>query len=936
MADAKDDAVQPAVEAVDITDFDPTAYIDSIKSSLPQAPPTVVEPASGQAEAMDFNPDEYIQQVKEEKYGTPGQQVTTAIEGAAQGVLGPLAPALLRVGGVRPAEMRARQEVNPITFGVAEAGALAAGAMRGQGAGGALTKAGTLAQEALGLEKAATLGSKVGSIAAQQAAEMAVYQSGSEVSKLILQDPDQSAQTALSNIGLAAALGGAGGAILEGAVSPLWKATAGPQVDKFLGGLKDHLNGQGLTLTEDGQKAVKTLGIELPPEMKAAMSGDPNAAQMFNELREVQHKAVTQSIKDTNAAVEKSVLDSLGITPESVEVFSENQVGHETLDAFKREYSAKYEPIQEQLNIRNQAAASIPIGDERRLSQYGKIIEQGMKQVGTDSPAYKLYNDWGNRLLAKEEIGGIDVLKTEIGKEIRKAKRISDFNTSDALIDIKNMMSDFQEQEIRRAALGLERAGVDDAINIGEDLLAQRAAANKGYAEFSRMSNDLSSHLGVGDFSGFKTLTNKLDEGVTAESLLKKFSPKNNADIIPFLQAHFPETLEIVRQNELRQLVKSAVLGAKDGSTINMKTLSNMISKGMSGKEEYLRWALPPEALEKIMAADVLQNAIPGMKSSGTAGWQQKMMASVPQSAGALIAMMTGHNPAVGFVGGYLGKLMARDAPDAMKLAMLRFLASDQPVKAEGFKAMVDFMHNVAKGESVMNNGIKSIFKAGVATNVDDFIPSDKAETQKLDKAVIRAQKNPETLLNLAKNDTGHYLPGHQAAMTQTAVTAVNYLASLKPAPQLNGPLDRPIPPSASQVQRYNRALSIGQNPYVVLNRIKAGTLQTTDIQDLNAMYPGLYQRMSAKLTTAITDAKAKGTVIPYKTRIGMSLFLGQPLDSSMSPTSIMAAQPQPTQPPGQGSAQHASEGKPSAIKKLPASYQTPAQAADKARASRD
>jgi hypothetical protein len=40
----------------------------------------------------------------------------------------------------------------------------------------------------------------------------------------------------------------------------------------------------------------------------------------------------------------------------------------------------------------------------------------------------------------------------------------------------------------------------------------------------------------------------------------------------------------------------------------------------------------------------------------------------------------------------------------------------------------------------------------------------------------------------------------------------------------------------------------------------------------------------------------SKDNTIPYKTRLGISLFMGQPLDSSMKPMSILASQPQPPQ----------------------------------------
>ena len=40
-----------------------------------------------------------------------------------------------------------------------------------------------------------------------------------------------------------------------------------------------------------------------------------------------------------------------------------------------------------------------------------------------------------------------------------------------------------------------------------------------------------------------------------------------------------------------------------------------------------------------------------------------------------------------------------------------------------------------------------------------------------------------------------------------------------------------------------------------------------------------------------LVDVKANKEFIPYETRLGLSLFLGQPLDATMTPQSIMANQ---------------------------------------------
>ncbi len=68
---------------------------------------------------------------------------------------------------------------------------------------------------------------------------------------------------------------------------------------------------------------------------------------------------------------------------------------------------------------------------------------------------------------------------------------------------------------------------------------------------------------------------------------------------------------------------------------------------------------------------------------------------------------------------------------------------------------------------------------------------------------------------------------------------------------------------------------------------------------------------------------------IPYRTKIALSMFLAQPLDSTMAPLSILAAQPKPTaapQPMGGGQAPKGVKSSP-ALQKMPDMAKTPGQA---------
>lgn len=904
----------------------------------------------------------------EEKYGSMGQQALTAAEGASQGLLGPLAPLIeTKVLGVNPEDIRMREETNPITHGVSEVGTLVGGMFIPGTQGALLGKAGSMAAKAVpvvsesmaaiktaemgvqaakatgvglkeaelalkAVKEATPLAHKIGSAAVKEAAEMAVLQSGDEVSKMILEDPDASAETALSNIGLAAALGAGGGIFMTGAVSPLWNATAGPKVEAVLNATKSHFDGGTALMPSELQAAKQNLGIEVSPEIEAYLSGNATAIGHGNILKEVQNTKFMNSLDQFHKDMTDSVANVLKVSPEEVAIRSPREASQEILDGVNKEYKKTYGPISDAFEKDNKQSFAISVSDDARLDQYGKLLEQGMKKVGTDSPHYKLYNDYGNRLLAKETIGGIDMLKTELGGEIDKAVRAADTNALMVLRDIRSSLSDFQENQIIKQSALLEKEGVKGAQKLGKDLLEERAINRKTYKEFAQLSNELTDNLSIGRFTGAKGLMDKLSN-LSSEQILNKFSIKGNTDFIPFLQKNFPETYQKIVENELKNFIKPAVLSAKGEAPINLKKLSELLDKGMANDADYIKAILPQEAIEKITSAGRLMDAIPTQKSSGTAGHMSRIFAGVPRSAMAAVAALTGRNPLVGGILGEIAQRLGRDVPDAIRLAHLKFLASDQPVKAEGFKAMVDFFHATYKGENLLSKATSNVFKRGAQVLGSSMLP-DQASRDKLDKAVIKINEKSQEFLTAQNSQVGHYLPVHQQALAAASTRALTYLQQIKPKPNVLSVLDKPVPPGPMVMARYNRALDIAQQPTIILEHIKEGTLQPTDIDDLKAMYPALYNQMSVKLTGAIAKNQDEEEPIPYKTRIGISLFLGQPLDSTMYPSAIVASQPivQPQQqlaPQPQGKSMKS-------LGKTNSNYETPLQSSEQRRSKRD
>lgn len=894
------------------------ADFDSLVDDSAQTQASAAMPQEGQTPSFDSLQDD------SEKYSTPEQMGKTALEGIAQGVAGPLAPYLERKLDIAKGEdILGRQKENPVTHGAGEALGLGASTLAGvPGVGTGMEMAGEAAVHSLGLAEPVSYAAKVGSSAVKAAAEMAVLQGSDETAKMVLSDPDTSAQSAISNIGMAAALGGAGGAFMTGALSPLWRATVGDNVEKFLGGFKDHLNGVGHTIPEEMKAAQDTLGINIAPEIKGA-NVSPRGAQFYNDLKSSQSGAIKTAEATLHNDVANSIMQATGRTAEDFQNYDIASAGREGMNTFEKEYRAKSEPITKEFNDLTEPFKSAKVDDRHVAELSDAVVRKAQEKgwLGSDIPQQKIVNGVLNRLPELKTAEDVKRLMTTIDNIASE----NPMALSHAARDLKGLVLDTQQDVLGKA------------IQEGSPNLYDRYVNVRGqYKDLAKLSNEVGAQLNIGKFTGPEGLLAKLAEKRSPEEFMNKLSPAGNAEILPFLEKHFPQTLEHIKDNELKKLIAPAVKAAKGDLPLNVQTLNNAIKSKLAGQQAYAKWALPEALIKRAEAGEyLLKQAIPGIKDSGTAGWLQRKIAGLPSSAMGAVAWATGHNPLIGGLVGHAAELLNKQAPEAIKLALLRFVAADQPIEAQGFKSAVDFLHNVIKGEATINKATVNVFKPGTQVLADNLMPS-KEDRTKLDKIIDKLQDKPDAMLAMTNGKTGHYFPDHQTQLSASAARNVQYLQSLKPRPHQAGPLDRPIAPSPAEEARYHRALDIANQPAIVLQHVKDGTVQVSDLQDLKALYPALYTKMAAKISNNMINRHSDEEPIPYKTRMGISLFLHQPVDSSMNPASIIAAQPKPKDPPPQAQAQGKAKRGVSSLGKTNKGYMTPNQAAESDRSGRD
>jgi len=201
----------------------------------------------------------------------------------------------------------------------------------------------------------------------------------------------------------------------------------------------------------------------------------------------------------------------------------------------------------------------------------------------------------------------------------------------------------------------------------------------------------------------------------------------------------------------------------------------------------------------------------------------------------------------------------------------------------EALRGSIDYMNSAVRGHDSLENQF-----GGAITKDKMSIDPDNEGVDKLKDFLQSVKEKPEQLLDIG-GKLGHYMPDHAAGLGAMAATGTQYLNSIKPMSSQGAPLDDVTPPDKGQMAAWNRHLDIAQKPQRILQHIKNGTLLPQDLLTLKTIYPGLHQSMVEKAGEALIDAKTKKKEIPYKQRASLSLLLGQPLDSTMTPQSMQA-----------------------------------------------
>jgi len=918
----------------------PEGLDDFLANPLAEQP---IAPQAASPDAMAGQPeglDAFIADAeREEKYGTMGQQLKTAAEGAASALtFGTSTGAQVALGISTPEDIRARKETNPGAYMAGNvAGLVGSALIPGVGAANLATKAGVAGAKAVGAVGGASLAAKAANMAVRGAFEAGILQGGEEVSNMFSADPalrgQEMAETALANIGLAAVLGGGvGGAIGAGG----WA----------LKEASDKAKGMFSKTLAKGEKIVSEV------DQAAIDAGDFRAAVAnADELSAVEKKNVLSSLGEQidNAKEARQALESIGgVYDEGM--FAKHKVVQMARDKLNNSGTAiglkhqelnshnfkKVADVADQVLGVDEALTKAQAGERMAQSLAGKIQQENAPIAALyddlkrshavipladnnfapsaiarrleQLPDFKLSPRSPEARLAKDVMREIEGLKTvdDVKRYTTSLRgRLSPTaspNEKRMVGVLADQLKELEEHSVMRFANKQLRDNPEEAARIA-GLIDQRKVANQQYKGFINKVQELSEQLGKRRVYGAQDAINFIQD-LTPESVTQKLFAKNNSKFLTFFEKNFPDEMATMRSYQ-----KNAM---REAATVNGEFSPRRFFTAIGKLEPEIQKALfSADELKRLADAEnVLNYAIPkNFNPSGTA---------------------------------YMTALGQLTNPASMISANLTDLALDKLIKSasgglEAAKAGA-LAQATVQGAKALKKGVNAVFNP-VKQETIQGVTRRESQREKLAKMVEEYVSQPEKLLDMGLNNP---IPEYNQVFSSSAARAISYLNSLRPQVDRMAPLDPgKLPINNTAKAKYSRALDLANNPNLVLSFIKEGTLQPSDVEAIATMYPDFYQTMVSQLTTKITDVKTKGQIIPFATRQSLSMFMGQALDSSLTPQAIQSSQSifmrQPAGPQQQGTipAKPPSASSMKGLGKMPQSYQTQAQARA-ARAQRD
>jgi hypothetical protein len=312
-------------------------------------------------------------------------------------------------------------------------------------------------------------------------------------------------------------------------------------------------------------------------------------------------------------------------------------------------------------------------------------------------------------------------------------------------------------------------------------------------------------------------------------------------------------------------------------------------SQNLLGQVQKTYESLPNSAVDLETARNSLTNNVNKISETTEQGKFNKIMGRLGGGAhnaqlGELAAGYTAvHNPALGAA--IEGWNMAR----APALAIRRY--------AQISKASASVASAIKKGAASVFGGAGSAIESSgsILPAISGLVGSQNpqwSEAKNKVEGVRNIASNMDALSERLAASTQHLAnqaPKTSVGLMSAASRATAYLNSVLPPASTQFLMDNPKDVSIEHKNKLDRALQVVDQPQSAFNWIKDGTLTSDDLKGLVQVHPHTYNSMRTELLSHLSDPDL--SKVPYQTKIGLSKFIDQPVDGSMSQSLIASNQ---------------------------------------------
>lgn len=854
-----------AVSADDIPDQD-----DAEQASSPAvAQPQEVASDSGQAVPQDDMPDSSgtpvpasdLPEGQVSDVSTPGQRAIGYGEAIGRGVAGPIFTGAERLLGVPAENIAARQQYLGAGATATEAASFVGSMFLGTGEAAALAKLGEAAADT-------AKATGVASTFIKGAVEGGAFLGGDKISQSLMgtEDPNETVSSALLQTGAASILGGTGGVAFE--------RLAGPVLAKI------------------GESNIGTRVSQFMSDLGSALSFEDKNPDLV--------EATTNQINNVLSANESARDELYG----SGQLYKQN-IGTLTQDVTNEQLNEHIDEVRKMFADAPAALQDSPAFQDIK-NQWESRLYSSPTEIDPNAPGFNPYSDPAQILNKPEDIFlATNSAKQRINSEIAKfgARTGDKFlqNTAqsfygklaDTLEDssIWNKAGDFQQQ-LNSAVSDFIPKNNDFLKRFTENFSATPQEADEGLTNKIARPNAVKTYLNqAGDVAGAnkRQFVQRWAEG--SQQFQQQVNAIHQAFGIDSPMITPPMDLITRSYGEMSPGAQAArsiyQFGFKRAAQSTLGTI-------WGGEEGYRRGGVGGAVLGGIgggiagaIAPHIENLFVGGLRKYGVPVIVKALSSGAPEATGAALNYATAAAKGASKLTSGINSLFEYGGTKAVEAA-----ASDSDK---------DKIHQFVNDGSMDDQLQAQISQPSPAQAIQGY--ADGGEVTKPEPREIPQSPAPPALKSV--KGIAKIMPDHAAMLAGAKVRVSNYLNSIRPQKHSPKLAFDDEPSSTAKDRSYQKALELAASPIGILNHMKSGTLTPELLGHFKSMWPEIHSHISKEITGKITEAQLNGEKPPYRTRQSMSLFLGTPLDGTLTPQAIQSVQAmyagstQQTPPPG-------------------------------------